>query len=38
MDEGVQVAQALMQALGIRADGLITGAYIDLLEERAAHG
>lgn len=32
VEEGVQVAQALMQALGIRADGLITGAYIDLLE------
>ncbi|MCU0487056.1 MAG: class IV adenylate cyclase [Anaerolineales bacterium] len=37
VEDGAQVAQALMQALGIRADGLITGAYIDLLEaqERA---
>jgi adenylate cyclase len=32
VEEGVQVAQGLMQALGIPTDGLITGAYLDLLE------
>mgnify|MGYP001123553715 CR=1 FL=1 len=35
---GVQVAQELMQVLGISLDGLVPGAYIDLLEEREASG
>jgi predicted adenylyl cyclase CyaB len=37
-EEGVQVAQELMQALCLPLDGLVSGAYIDLLEARAACG
>lgn len=37
-EEGVQVAQGLMQALDIPVDGLVSGAYIDLLEAKSADG
>ena len=37
VEQGVQVAQALIQALGIHPQDLLEGAYIDLLEKKA-HG
>ena len=37
-DAGVQVAQELMQVLGISLDGLVPGAYIDLLEQQKTGG
>ena len=36
-EAGVQVAQALMHSLGIPPEGLVRGAYIDLLEAQTAH-
>jgi predicted adenylyl cyclase CyaB len=38
LESGVQVAHALMQALGISPDNLIPGAYIDLLEAQDTSG
>ena len=38
LEAGGLVAQELMQMLGIPVDGLVPGAYIDLLEERGAGG
>ena len=32
--EGVRIAGELMQALGIRREALVEGAYVDLLEAR----
>lgn len=34
-DEGESIARDLMARLGIPADGLVAGAYLDLLERRA---
>jgi predicted adenylyl cyclase CyaB len=38
LDAGVQVAQDLMQSLGVSPDSLIPGAYIDLLEAQTTGG
>jgi predicted adenylyl cyclase CyaB len=34
LEEGIQIADNLMEKLGIRKEDLIEGAYLDLLEQR----
>lgn len=36
--EGIAIAQALMEALGVPAEALISGAYLDLLHDDATPG